>query len=483
MSLENSLTKYYLQSTEIPQEKELEMVVLGAIMVDSSAMDNLASGFNRECFYHDQHKFIFDSMLKLRVANNPIDLVTVMEKLKSTQRLNKAGGPAYLAELTNRVASAANIEYHSRILMQSMIKRQCIRIGAEAIRRGSSPEFDSLDLVHDMEAELFKLVNLHTSGSIKTGSQIAMAVAKRITSARNSTSDIVGLPTGFKEIDRIFSGLQAPDLWCIAARPGMGKTAFVLGILRFLTILMNIPVGMFSLEMEARQLGDRLAAMEARIPGSLINNPKGMEEWQWQQLDVAIQRIDNSPIFIDDTPGINIFEMRSKARKMVREHGVKVIIVDYLQLMDDPTSTNREQQISNISRGLKAMARELDVMVIELSQLSRAVEVRGGMKRPQLSDLRESGSIEQDADIVSFLYRPEYYQIKEDQHGNSTEGLAEVITAKNRRGPLTTTRLKFEHEFTLFRDFMDSSDFDEVLDKGVQLDPNVQGPEDEDLPF
>ena len=257
----------------------------------------------------------------------------------------------------------------------------------------------------------------------------------------------------------------------------------MLGILRFLTILMNIPVGMFSLEMEARQLGDRLAAMEARIPGSLINNPKGMEEWQWQQLDVAIQRIDNSPIFIDDTPGINIFEMRSKARKMVREHGVKVIIVDYLQLMDDPTSTNREQQISNISRGLKAMARELDVMVIELSQLSRAVEVRGGMKRPQLSDLRESGSIEQDADIVSFLYRPEYYQIKEDQHGNSTEGLAEVITAKNRRGPLTTTRLKFEHEFTLFRDFMDGSDFDEVLDKGVQLDPDVQGPEDEDLPF
>jgi len=449
--MKNQLNEYVFGKVQ-PHATDKEEAVLGALMLDKNAWDTVSGILTPRDFYTEAHAAIYASMYALRAKGQPVDLLTVMEQLKKDGKLEDAGGTAYLAELTHRVASAANIEYHARIILQQSIRRGLIDRGSEMIRKAHDPTEDELELLEQAEQGIFSITHRIHTGAAQGMAQVASKYLQRLEALRAANTDITGVPCGLTEIDNVFGGFQTPDLIIIAARPGMGKTAFMLTCARGAALRGN-NVGVFSLEMSAHQLCNRLVSMESGLPTSASNRPAKMGAHEYARQVRATEIASELNIEIDDTAGISISALRSAARAMVKR-GAKIIIVDYLQLMTAHTERggNREQEISAISRGLKGMAKELGVPVIALSQLSRAVELRSD-KKPQLSDLRESGAIEQDADVVSFLYRPEYYNIKEDEQGNSTKGICEFIIAKHRNGAVDTVLLRFNSETTTFYNY------------------------------
>lgn len=404
-------------------------------------------------FYKDNHQKIFTVIRDLASDDKPIDILTVAEALRAQELLDEVGGALYLSQLTNKIASAAHVDFHARILAQKYIQRELIRATNDIQSKAFDSTVDVDDLIDYSEQELFKIAE----GNIKRESARINVVVReaiaRMEEASKREGNLNGVPSGYTKIDRITSGWQQSDLVIIAARPSMGKTAFVLSMTRNMAVEHKRGVAIFSLEMSSVQLVNRLIVGETRLSSEKIRTGK-LEPHEWEQLDTKIRNLVDAPIFIDDTPAISIFELRAKCRRLKRQHNIDIIIIDYLQLMTGTPETkgNREQEVSTISRALKGLAKELDVPVIALSQLNRSVEMRTGTKRPQLSDLRESGAIEQDADMVLFIHRPEKYGFLEDEEGNSLKGLAEIIIAKHRNGGLDDVRLRFEGEFAKFSD-------------------------------
>jgi replicative DNA helicase len=453
-----------------PQAVPLEEVVLGALMLDKDAMPLVLDTLRIDSFYKRAHQVIYEVMLHLFEKSQPIDILTVHEALNKAGHLDLIGGVNYLVELTNKVASAANIEYHARIIAQKFIQRELIRVSTKIIEDSFEDTKDVFELLDDAESGLFDITQQNLNRSYERLGSLAIKVQKQLEEISQKEDGLTGVPTGFSDLDRLTNGWQPSDLIIIAARPGMGKTAFTLGLTRNAAVQFNKPVAFFSLEMSSHQLAQRLLSMESEISGSKLRNAK-LEDYEWQQLNTAIDKMADVPIFIDDTPAINIFELRAKCRRLKMQHDIQMVIIDYLQLMSggpDNKKGNREQEISSISRALKGMAKELNVPVIALSQLSRAVETRGGVKRPQLSDLRESGAIEQDADIVTFIYRPDYYDLGEDP--TVPKGLAEIIIAKHRNGALDTVNLRFIAKLAKFVDMSDL-DFDDLGAGPDEADP------------
>jgi replicative DNA helicase len=433
-----------------PQAKDLEEAVLGAIMLEKTAFDTIVEILKPECFYVDAHQRIFGAMQSLSNKSQPIDILTVAEELRSREELEMVGGPYYVTKLTNTVVSAANIDAHARIILQKFIQRELIRISGEIISDAYEDSTDVFDLLDDAESKLFEITNNHLRKEYSSIDTILVNTIKRIEDLRQRNEDVTGVPSGFSGLDRVTYGWQNTDLIILAARPAVGKTAFALNLARNAAMHASkpTPVALFSLEMSAGQLVQRILSAESEIWLEKIARGK-MEEYEMKQLYArGIQRLSQAPLFIDDTPALNIFELRAKSRRLKNKHNIGLIIIDYLQLMSgtgENRNANREQEISNISRNLKSLAKELNVPIIALSQLSRAVEQRGakeGSRIPQLSDLRESGAIEQDADMVMFLYRPEYYDINSSAEGENIRGLTEVKIAKHRNGSLETVKLK-----------------------------------------
>ncbi|MEP7263053.1 MAG: replicative DNA helicase [Bacteroidota bacterium] len=499
-------------STEIlhgklpPQAVDLEDAVLGALMLDKDAVANVIDILHPECFYKDAHQKIYHAIHTLFHQTQPVDILTVTQQLRKTGDLEIAGGAYYITQLTNRVASAANIEFHSRIILQKYIQRELIRISTETITNAYEETSDVLELLDNAERNLFSLAEGNIRKNYEDMHNLITKAIKEIEIAAKQTAGVTGVQSGFTDLDRVTAGWQKSDLIIIAARPGMGKTAFTLSMARNAAVKFNRAVAFFSCEMSSLQLVNRLISSESEINSEKIK--KGLlADHEWAQLNSRIAPLTKAPLYIDDTPALTVFELRAKCRRLVAEKKVELIIIDYLQLMTtggDNRGGNREQEISTISRSLKSIAKELNVPIIALSQLSRAVESRGGSKKPQLSDLRESGAIEQDADMVLFIYRPEYYDLTEDENGNSTANVAEIIVAKNRNGALKSVNLKFLGHLTKFTDldnfdFVDESSGSQSLSSGTErhdfIPPNYNADPsrktygsrmndmDEDVPF
>jgi replicative DNA helicase len=436
-----------------PQSPELEKAVLGAILIQSSAIYDITNIIQPESFYIPAHKTIYSAMLELALSQKPIDTITVSEELKAKDQLEDVGGLPYLIELTELIGTASHLEYHARIVQQKYIQRELIMASTEIQKMSYDETKDVDELITFAEGSIFKI----SEGTIKKeltriGSVIEAAKVS-IEKAATHKGGYRGVPSGFTALDRLTSGWQPSDLVIIAARPSMGKTAFVLSMARNIAVEYQKPVVFFSLEMSAQQLGTRLMSAEIEVSGEKLRNGD-LTEAEWQCLETKLNRLETAPLYIDDTPAISVFELRAKCRRQARsKDGLGIIIIDYLQLMSSGVDNkgNREQEVSTISRSLKAIAKELNVPIIALSQLNRSVETRSNDKRPQLSDLRESGAIEQDADIVAFIHRPEYYGIKEID-GVSTQGLATVIVAKHRNGSVDDVNLRFVKELAKFQD-------------------------------
>lgn len=440
-----------------PQAKELEEAVLGAIMLEKSAFDTVTEIIKPECFYVEAHQLIYKAMQGLQQKSMPIDILTVVEELKMREQLDAVGGPYYVTKLTNSVVSTANIDAHARIVLQKFIQRELIRISGEIIGDAYEDSTDVFDLLDDSETKMFNITNNYLKKNFEDIGNILAKTINRIDELRTKTEDISGVPSGFATLDRVTYGWQPTDLIILAARPSVGKTAFALNLARNAALhpTKPIPVGFFSLEMSASQLVQRILSAESEIKMEKISRGK-LENHEYEQLlSKGIKKLEVAPIYIDDTAALNIFEFRAKARRLVNKHNVGVIIIDYLQLMSGTgdRGSNREQEISNISRNLKALAKELNVPIIALSQLSRAVETRKESKMPQLSDLRESGAIEQDADMVMFIYRPEYYEVMNNEHGESTHGETHIRIAKHRNGSLETIKLRAKLDIQKFEEW------------------------------
>ncbi len=438
-----------------PQAISLEEAVIGAMLIDEKGVDEVIEILIPEVFYKKSHQLIFESIERLFKNSEPIDLLTVSADLKKSKTLKNVGGEFYLIELSQKVSSSAHIEHHARIIQQKFIQRKLIQISNEVIQKAYDESTDVLDLLDQAESKLYDVTQGHLKKSSVSAEDLVREAKRKIEEIAK-LKGLSGVPSGFDKLDSITSGWQPSDLIIIASRPGMGKTALSLSMARNIAIEHKIPVAFFSLEMSAIQLITRLISAETGLKSDILRTGK-LAPHEWQQLNNQITDLESAPLFIDDTPSLTIFELRAKARRLVSSNDIKVIIIDYLQLMHLGSSTktgNREQEISIISRNLKALAKELNVPVIALSQLSRAVETRSGTKRPILSDLRESGAIEQDADIVSFIYRPEYYGIDnwDDELQTPSQGQGELIIAKHRNGALGNVRLRFTAELGKFED-------------------------------
>jgi len=434
-----------------PQALDMEEAVLGAIMLEKEALISVLDVLKPDSFYKDAHQKIFSAIINLSQKEKAIDILTVTDELKGTGELNEIGGPVYISQLTNRVASAAHIEFHARIVAQKYIQRELIRVASEIQNRAFDETIDVDDLLDYSEQELFDIAEGNIKKETAKINILIQEAIDQIQEAGKKEGSLIGVPSGYTKLDRITSGWQRSDLIIVAARPSMGKTAFALSMAKNMAVDHQRPIGIFSLEMSSIQLVTRLIVSETELPSHRIRNGK-LDEQEWKQLEAKIKGLVEAPIYIDDTAAISLFEFRAKARRLKLQHQVQLIIVDYLQLMTGTGDNkgSREQEVSSISRSLKAVAKELDIPIIALSQLNRSVEMRSGNKRPQLSDLRESGAIEQDADLVIFIHRPEKFGIFEDEEGNSTKGLAEIIVAKHRNGPIDDVVLRFREEMAKF---------------------------------
>lgn len=436
-----------------PQALDVEQAVLGALLLEKNALHRISDLLRPEMFYDDRHKVVFESILRLFQTSAPIDILTVKDDLRKNGTLEQAGGAFFLAELTAKVASAANIEYHARVIAEKYILRELIRISDGVIRDAYDETTDVFDLLDKAEQSLFEVSETHLRRNYMGMPELVMKTLERLEELKGKGEGITGISSGFTELDKLTSGWQRTDLVIVAARPAMGKTAFTLTVARNAAVGRGVPVAFFSLEMAGVQLTQRLICSEAELDAQKVRTGK-LENYEWQQLISRVGGLSNAPIYIDDTPGISIMDLRAKCRRLKAEKGIQMVIIDYLQLMTGSSAKggNREQEIAGISRSLKEIAKELDVCVIALSQLSRAVETRGGDKKPMLSDLRESGSIEQDADMVIALYRPDYYGFETDEEGKSTKGVAEVIILKQRNGPTGTAKMAFLGSYGKFAD-------------------------------
>ncbi|XMD34256.1 MAG: replicative DNA helicase [Candidatus Karelsulcia muelleri] len=431
-----------------PQAIDLEEAVLGALMIDKKVFYNLIEIITPEIFYKNENREIFKVIQKLFNNSQPIDLYTVSNQLKKEGKINFIGGDYYLIKLTQKVISSAHIEYHANIIKQKFLLRRLIEISSYIIKTSYKETTDVVDILNYAESQLFNISqNKFNKKSEKAQNLIdnALSNIKKI----QLNNGLSGIPSGFKSIDNITGGWQKSDLIIIAARPGMGKTSFALSMTRNIVIKYNIPTMIFSLEMSSLQLITRLIYSETEISSEEFRKSV-FSDFEWKNILTKIKKLKNSPLFIDDTPSLSVFDLRAKCRRMVSQYKIGIIIIDYLQLMTVSNRNlnkplNREQEISLISRSLKSIAKELNIPIVAISQLSRAVEIRGGYKRPLLSDLRESGAIEQDADIVSFIYRPDYYGFNnwDDEESSPCQGEAEFIIAKNRNGGLFNLRLNF----------------------------------------
>ena len=432
-----------------PQAVDLEEAVLGALMLDKDALTNVVAILNPDAFYKDSHKHIFTAIQSLFSKSEPVDILTVTQELKKTGELEIAGGAYYITQLTNRVASAANIELHARIVLEKYLQRELIRISTDTLQHAYEDTSDVFELLNKAEQNLFSISQTNIRRDFESIRPLLGKAIQQIEAARDQKFG--GVPSGFTRLDAITGGWQKSDLIILAARPGTGKSAFIGSVSRNAAVDHGKGVAIFSLEMTSVQLVSRLIAAETGLPADKLRKGE-LRDDEFHQLNAKIGKLTTAPIFIDDTPALSIFEFRAKARRLKAQHNVSLIIVDYLQLMvsGQEGKFSREQEVSNISRSLKAIAKELDVPIIALSQMSRAVEQRGGSKRPQLSDLRESGAIEQDADLVMFIYRADMAGITQDENGNSTEGLAEIIIAKHRNGRVGSENLLFISQFAKF---------------------------------
>ena len=475
-----------------PQAIDLEEAVLGAMLIDEKGVNEIIELLSPEVFYKRSHQLIYESIERLFRESEPIDLLTVSADLKKNKNFEPAGGDFYLISLSQKVSSSAHIEFHSRIIIQKYIQRKLITISNEIIQKSYNESTDVMDLLDEAESKLYDVAQGNIKTSTESAQNLVIRAKARIEEIAKQEG-LSGVSTGFEKLDKLTSGWQPSDLVIIAARPGMGKTALALSMARNISVQQKIPVAFFSLEMSSVQLITRLISSETGLTSDKLRTGK-LADHEWQQLNIKVSDLESSPLFIDDSPSLTIFELRAKARRLSSSHGIKLIIIDYLQLMNIGSSNkagNREQEISTISRNLKALAKELDIPVIALSQLSRAVETRGGTKRPILSDLRESGAIEQDADIVSFLYRPEYYGITEwdDDMKTPSEGQGEFIVAKHRNGALDSIKLKFIPNLGKFEDL---GGFDSPFEFQSKLNPENKlsdfseprnKDEDDDIPF
>lgn len=439
-----------IESRVPPQDLSAEASVLGAMLLERNIITETIDVLRPSSFYDSRNSKVFLAIRNLFNKNEPVDLITVVQELRKSGDIPDALNAVYVADLTTRINSGANIDVHSKILQELAMKRELIRISGDIQNKAFDGASDVFDIYGEADARIGSIIDDNTKGTFVPIETSIKETVEKMYSMKDS--EITGVPTGFTSIDRLTGGWQPSELIVIAARPAMGKSAFVITSM-FNMARKNIPVGFFTLEMPIFQVMQRLISLQSSIVLDTIKKPINATNQEWNRINDASDVISKLPIYIDETAGINIIELRAKARRLKKQQGIKVLIIDYLQLMSgDGTSKVREQEISMISRSLKGLAKELDIPVIALSQLSRAVETRGGDKRPQLSDLRESGSIEQDADMVSFLYRPDYYGITEDEDGNDITGKGMSIISKNRQGPVEDIYLKFLGPFTKWAD-------------------------------
>lgn len=444
-----------------PQAPELEQAILGAIMLEKDKLAEVLEIIQSpDCFYVDANQKIYAGIRRLFDKGMPVDLLTVTEELKKSDELEIVGGPYYLTNLTMNVVSSAHVESHARIVMEKFIQRELIRLSGEIISSAYEDSTDVFDLLDKAESNLYEITDNHLRKNFTSLKDVLVRTVQEIEEAKDKTDDLTGVPTGFRDLDKLTSGWQKTDLIILAARPAVGKTAFCLNLTMNAAMNANepFPVAFFSLEMGAGQLVKRLLAAVTEVTMDAITKGR-MEEHEFIQMTQRMNKLASAPIFLDDQAALNIFELRAKARRLKQKHDIKMIVIDYLQLMQGSVDRggNREQEISKISRDLKALAKELEVPIIALSQLNRSVESRKESKVPQLSDLRESGAIEQDADMVMFLYRPEYYGINNDEMGQPIEGETHIHIAKHRNGSTDTVKVRFIKEYQKFTDMPNDS--------------------------
>ena len=443
-----------------PQALEVERAVLGALMNDRDAYAVVCEILSPESFYEQRNQLIYSAIRDLSLAEKLVDVLTVTDELERQGCLDKVGGAIYIADLSNKVASSANIEYHARIIAHKFLARQLISFASEIETKAFDGSMDIDDLMQEAEGSLFELSRRNMKKDYTQIDPVISNAVEVIQKAAANKDGLTGVPTGYHKLDNITSGWQASDLVIIAGRPAMGKTSFALSMAKNIAADYKVPMAFFSLEMSNVQLVNRLISNCCEIQGSKILNGQ-LKPDEWERLDKRLNNLIGSPLYVDDTPGLSVFELRTKARRLVRDHGVKIIMIDYLQLMNanGMRFSSRQEEVSTISRSLKQIAKELDIPILALSQLNRGVESREGLegKRPQLSDLRESGAIEQDADMVLFVHRPEYYHIYQDENGRDLHGMAQIIIAKHRKGATGDVLLNFRGEFTRFENPEDSN--------------------------
>jgi replicative DNA helicase len=476
-----------------PQAPDVERAVLGALLIDKDAYAVVCELLYPESFYEPRNQHIYSAIRDLSMNEKPVDVLTVTEQLARNGKLEDAGGPAYIAEISGRVATSAHIDYHARIVAQKFLARQLIQFAGNVETKAFDETIDVDELMQQTEGELFELSQKNMK---KDYTQIAPVVTNAIEAIQRAAANkdgLTGVPTGYHKLDDITSGWQASDLIIIAGRPAMGKTSFALSMAKNIAAEYQVPLAFFSLEMSNVQLVNRLISNCCEIQGSKILNGQ-LQPDEWDRLDKRVSTLMGAPLYVDDTPGLSVFELRTKARRLVREHGVKIIMIDYLQLMNanGMRFSSRQEEVSTISRSLKGLAKELDIPILALSQLNRGVEAREGLegKRPQLSDLRESGAIEQDADMVLFVHRPEYYHIYQDDHGRDLHGMAQIIIAKHRKGATGDVLLTFRGEYTRFENPEDTRISNasptmggEILGSKVNGETPTQLPGTDDMPF
>ena len=442
-----------------PQVPDLEKVVLGALMIEKDAYSLVSEILRPESFYETRHKLIYEAIRKLNIEQKPVDILTVTEQLKSSGTLEEVGGPFYITQLSGMVASSAHIEYHARIIAQKYLARELITYTSGIQTKAFDATQDVDELMQEAEGRLFEISQRNVKKDYTQIDPVINDAYNMLQLAAARSDGLSGIASGFQELDKMTSGWQNSDLVILAARPAMGKTAFALSMAKNIAVDQKIPVAFFSLEMSNVQLVNRLIVNVCEITGEKIKSGQ-LAPYEWGQLDHRIKDLYGAPLFVDDTPSLSVFELRTKARRLVREHGVKLIMIDYLQLMNASGMSfgSRQEEVSTVSRSLKGLAKELNIPILALSQLNRGVENRGGpnenaaeAKRPQLSDLRESGAIEQDADMVLFIHRPEYYRIFSDQQGRDLRGKAEIIIAKHRNGAVGDVLLTFKGQYARFQ--------------------------------
>lgn len=468
-----------------PQALDVEKVVLGALMIDKDAFPAVSEILRPETFYEPRNQKIYNAIQSLNLAEKPVDIMTVTEELKREGTIEEVGGPAYIVELSSHVASSAHIEYHAHILAQKFLARQLISFASVIETKAFDETIDVEDLMQEAEGSLFELSQKNMRQDYTQIDPVIKQAVDILQKASANTGGLTGIPSGFTKLDEVTSGWQSSDLVIIAGRPAMGKTSFALSIAKNIAVDYSEPIAFFSLEMNNVQLVNRLISNTCEIAGNKILNGQLTPE-EWERLDSNLRKLTGAPLYIDDTPGLSVFELRTKARRLVREKGVKIIMIDYLQLMNANGMKfgSRQEEVSTISRSLKGLAKELNIPILALSQLNRTVENREGLdgKRPQLSDLRESGAIEQDADMVIFVHRPEYYHIYQDEKGNDLHGAAQIIIAKHRKGATKDVLLSFRGEYTRFQNqedsYLDSSspaDGGEIMGSKMNGDDGFDG--------